>query len=334
MTLRRSSMVYLALFVVVMIGATWVVVGALSPSVPGDQRTVTADFSDASGLSSGNDVRQMGVRVGRVTSVELHDDIARVTFRIQKSVPLFDNTDIAIRYLNLVGERYLDVFTDGPGSGRADTSAVIPTARTIPSFDITALFNGLRPVFKVLDPAEINEFTENILAVVQGRGPDLGSILDKLNQATSVVADRSDMVAAFVTGLGSVAKEIQYKSPRLNELISRAGDALGALASDLDGTERSLTLAAKALTPLRLVLQSLNGVYYGNYADIDRLLRKYIPATNDASDLLARIPGVLDSLLASVNSATKASYSCGRGQSVPGPITSVLLAGAPVVICR
>ncbi|WP_296389550.1 MlaD family protein [Williamsia sp.] len=328
------SIVWLALFVVVMIGATWVIVQALAPSVSGDQRTVTADFSDASGLSAGNDVRQMGVRVGRVSSVELHDDVARVTFRMQKSVPMFDNTDIAIRYLNLVGERYLDVFTDGPGRGGQDTSAVIPRSRTIPSFDITALFNGLRPVFKVLNPAEINEFTENILAVVQGRGPDLGSILDKLNQATALVADRSEMVASFVTGLGSVAREIEYKSPRLNELISRTGDALGALATDLDGTEASLTEAAKALKPLRLVLQSLNGVYYGNYGDIDRLLRKYIPATNDASDLLARIPGVLDSLLASVNSATNASYTCGRGKSVPGPIPTVLLAGAPVVICR
>ncbi|GAA2052624.1 MCE family protein [Williamsia deligens] len=327
-------MVGLALFVVAMVAAGWVVVGALSPSVTGAQRTVTAEFSDASGLSAGNDVREIGVRVGKVEKVALHDGVARVTFSLARSVPLFDNSTVAIRYLNLVGERYLDVSTDGPAGTRSTGDATIPQSRTIPSFDITALFNGLRPVFRILDPAQINEFVGNVLAVVQGRGPDLGSILDRLNEITRFAADRSETIAAFVTGLGSVAKEIQYKSPRLNELISRTGDALGALADNIDGTEKSLTLAARALKPLRLVLQSLNGVYFGNYADVDRLLRKYIPLTNTASDILAGVPGVLDSLVASTSAARAASLTCARGQSIPGPLTTVLLAGAPVVICR
>ncbi|MGZ8179014.1 MlaD family protein [Williamsia sp. SKLECPSW1] len=334
MRLRARSMVALALFVVAMVAAGWVVVGALAPPVDGPQRTVTADFADASGLSAGNDVREIGVRVGKVEKVALHDDIARVTFTLDRSIPVFDNTTVAIRYLNLVGERYLDVSTDGPAGQRVSGATIIPQSRTIPSFDITALFNGLRPVFRVLDPGQVNEFVENVLAVVQGRGPDLGSILDKLNEITRFVADRSETVAAFVTGLGTVAKQIQYKSPRLNELISRTGDALGALGSDLDATAASMRKSAQALKPLTIVLDSLNGVYFGNYGDVDRLLRKYIPLTNTASDILAGVPGVLDSLVASTNSARSASLTCRAGQSVPGPLTSVLLAGAPVVICR
>lgn len=334
MRVRTGSMIGLALFVVAMIVAGWVVVGALSPPVPGSQRTVTAEFSDVSGLSAGNDVREIGVRVGKVDEVALHDGVARVTFTLDRSVPLFDNTTIAVRYLNLVGERYLDVATDGPAGARVSGSQTIPQSRTVPSFDITVLFNGLRPVFRVLDPAQINEFVGNVLAVVQGRGPELGSILDQLNEITRFAADRSQTIAAFVTGLGSVARQIQYKSPRLNELIARTGDAIGALADDIDRTEQSVKLSARALTPLRLVLQSLNGVYYGNYADVDRLLREYIPLTNTASQILAGIPGVLDSLVASTQNARAASLTCRGGQSVPGPLTTVLLAGAPVVICR
>lgn len=334
MRLRTGSMVGLALFVVAMIAAGWVVVGALAPPVEGPQRSVTAEFSDVSGLSAGNDVREIGVRVGKVESVALHDGVARVTSTLDRKVPLFDNTTVAVRYLNLVGERYLDVYTDGPAGARVSGSSMIPQSRTVPSFDITVLFNGLRPVFRVLDPAQINEFVGNVLAVVQGRGPDLGSILDRLNEITRFAADRSETIAAFVTGLGSVARQIQYKSPRLNELIARTGDALGALAGNIDQTEASLKSAARALKPLRLVLESLNGVYYGNYADVDRLLREYIPLTNTASDILARVPGVLDSLVASTQPTRSASLTCRAGQSVPGPLTTVLLAGAPVVICR
>ncbi len=65
MILRKRSLVILALFVVAMLVALWVIVQALSPAVDGRQRTVTADFTDASGLTVGNDVRQLGVRVGR-----------------------------------------------------------------------------------------------------------------------------------------------------------------------------------------------------------------------------------------------------------------------------
>ncbi|MCH5644842.1 MlaD family protein [Gordonia sp. ABSL49_1] len=329
-------------FVVAMLVAGWVIVEALNPSVSGDQQTYTAQFTDVSGLSVGNDVRERGVRVGKVESIELTGTdgrssggmTAQVRFSVTTTSHVYANTQVAIRYLNLVGQRYIDLTTDGAGQGTTPPSEVIPVARTVGSFDITEMFNGLRPLFGTLQPEQLNSLMTNILAVVEGRGPDVGSVLEQLRQLTGVVADRSAMIATIITQLGRVAAEIRYKSPRLNDLIARMGDAFGVLAASADKTQVSMRLAARSLGPVRQLLGQLEGAYYGNYADVDRLLRAWVPGVNSATALLAQVPSLIDALDGSLRVAAQKKLTCSQGEAIPSPMTKVLLAGVPVVMCR
>lgn len=342
--IRPGVTVAFTLFVVAMIGAAVVLFEALAPPVPGEQRSYTAQFTDVSGLVVGNDVRELGVRVGKVESIDLDGDganegsagsaLAQVRFSVTESTTMFANTQIAVRYLNLVGQRYLDLFTDGAGEGASPPEQPIPTDRTVPSFDVTSLFNGLRPLFKTLEPEQLNTLMQNILAVVEGRGPDLGSMLDQLTDLSRLASDRSAMIGTIIAQLGTVAEQIQYKSPQLNDLISRMGDAFGVLADGAEQTQESLRLAARSLGPVRLLLSDLEGAYYGNYAEVDRLVRKWIPGVTSATQLLGRLPGVIASLDAATANAARAEYTCTGGTAVPTPMTQVLLAGVPVVLCR
>src|ERR1700742_3467131 len=69
----------------------------------------SAIFSNASGLRAGQFVRASGVEVGKVSKVELVDGgtKARVDFSVDRSLQLFDQSTASIRYLNLIGDRYL-----------------------------------------------------------------------------------------------------------------------------------------------------------------------------------------------------------------------------------
>jgi phospholipid/cholesterol/gamma-HCH transport system substrate-binding protein len=68
---------------------------------------VYADFSSASGLTPGSAVEIAGVRVGRVTAIDLDGTRSRVTISLQKDVQLQNDVIASIQTKGLLGERYV-----------------------------------------------------------------------------------------------------------------------------------------------------------------------------------------------------------------------------------
>ena len=71
----------------------------------------TAIFKNASGLRAGQFVRASGVEVGKVSEVQLINggNEVEVHFDVDRSLQLFQGTTASIRYLNLIGDRYLEL---------------------------------------------------------------------------------------------------------------------------------------------------------------------------------------------------------------------------------
>src|SRR5271167_107122 len=93
----------------------------------------SAAFSNVSGLKGGNFVRIAGVEVGKVKGLKLRKDgTVNVDFAIDRGLTLTEGTKAAVRYENLIGDRYLSL-EEGAGSTRKLLpGATIPLARTSP----------------------------------------------------------------------------------------------------------------------------------------------------------------------------------------------------------
>src|SRR5687768_10805981 len=117
---------------------------------------VTAEFSDASGVLKGDAVKAAGVTVGRVKDIRVEDGIAKVDLAIDEEIQLPEGMSVAIRFRNLVGQRMVSFFGEGDPETSLEDGDVIPLAETKPAFDLTALFNGLRPLIRSTTPADIN----------------------------------------------------------------------------------------------------------------------------------------------------------------------------------
>lgn len=98
--------------------------------VDGQTRTFTADFSDVSGLQQGADVRVHGVRVGKVTTIDLQRangrSFASVMFTLEKRFGVVPASRLAVKYQALTGLRYLDasnVTESGSNASATETSA-------------------------------------------------------------------------------------------------------------------------------------------------------------------------------------------------------------------
>jgi phospholipid/cholesterol/gamma-HCH transport system substrate-binding protein len=168
----------------------------------------TAEFNNVSGLRSGQFVRASGVEIGKVKDIHLVDGghRVRVDFDVDHSVPLYQSTTAQVRYLNLIGDRYLELKRgDGEGADRVLPSrGFIPLSHTQPALDLDALIGGFKPLFQALDPEKINNIATSIITVFQGQGGTINDILDQTAQLTSHIAERDDAIGEVVKNLNIV----------------------------------------------------------------------------------------------------------------------------------
>jgi phospholipid/cholesterol/gamma-HCH transport system substrate-binding protein len=68
-------------------------------------RSYEAFFTDAGGITQGNDVAVSGIKVGQVSSVELAGDAAKVTFTVDRHVKVGDQTLVAIKTDTVLGQK-------------------------------------------------------------------------------------------------------------------------------------------------------------------------------------------------------------------------------------
>jgi phospholipid/cholesterol/gamma-HCH transport system substrate-binding protein len=240
---RRTACdaVKLLIFVVVTTLATGVLavtIGNLSFGRTVDYRAV---FSDVTGLTKGDDVRIAGVRVGSVEDIAVHDrDQALVTFSVDSEAPLNQGTNATIRYRNLVGQRYV-ALTQGVGDAAPLAAGdTIPIERTHPALDLTVLFNGFKPLFAALSPADVNKLSYEIVQVFQGEGGTVDSLLSSTASVTKTLADRDQVIGALITNLNDVLETLGSRDRQLSDLIVRLQQFVSGLTSDRDAILNSL----------------------------------------------------------------------------------------------
>lgn len=112
--------------------------------------------------------RAAGVEVGKVTLID-GDKQVLVDFTVDRSLSLDQATTASIRYLNLIGDRYLELGRGHSGQ-RLAPGATIPLEHTHPALDLDALLGGFRPLFQTLDPDKVNSIASSIITVFQGQG--------------------------------------------------------------------------------------------------------------------------------------------------------------------
>ncbi len=203
----------------------------------GDTQEYKALFTTASQLQEGDDVRVAGVNVGEVKDVEIHErSQALVTFTARSDLPLTTASRAEIRYLNLVGDRYLALERGGPGAEPLAPGAVIPPERTTPALNLTVLFNGFQPLFAALEPRQVNQLSMNIVRTLQGESGTVRSLLASTASLTNSLADRDQLIGEVVTNLDEMLKTVDDRHRQLDELLV----ALRDWTTDLSGDRREI----------------------------------------------------------------------------------------------
>ncbi len=258
-----SPLIKLTVFLVVTALFTYVLAATIANSSYGSTSSYRAEFTDASGLQVGDDVRVAGVRVGTVSSIKIvRKDIAQVSFTVAKTRPLPKSSVVRIHYRNLVGQRYLAIEQGaGDPNDLLRKNDVIPLAQTQNALDLTALFQGFQPLFQGLDATQINKLSAEIIGALQGEGGSLELLMGNLADLTNAIADKDHTIGSVIDNLTGVLDAVGSRDTELSNLILQLQQFISGLAQDrttigdsIDGINALATSTAGLLGQVRAPL--------------------------------------------------------------------------------
>lgn len=218
----------------------------------------TAEFASARGLYPGDDVRVMGVDVGRVTRLEPDGDRVRVTFEIDADRPVPADVRAAVVAPTLVSARFVQLAPAYTGGPQLDPGSTIPIERTAVPVEWDEVTRQLAELTTELGPAPddpqgpLGEVLDVAARNVEGQGLDLRATAEELSAALRTVSDgRGDLFAVvrnlqvFVDALSDSRGQIVAFNNRMASVTQildanrdDMGSALGTLGSALGEVER------------------------------------------------------------------------------------------------
>jgi phospholipid/cholesterol/gamma-HCH transport system substrate-binding protein len=232
-----------------------------------DDKDYSAYFAEAGGLASGNHVQVSGLKVGKVSSIDLDGPRVLVKFSVAKNIRLGERTEAAVKVRTVLGSKILELTPRGEGQ----LSGPIPLDRTTSAYQLPDALGDLTSTISGLNTDQLshslavlsNTFSNtppDLKVAVKGlarfsqtldeRDTQLRNLLANANKATKVLADRSDEVVNLVANTNELLVQLRSQSSALDEILGH----LSALARQIKG------FIAENRESLKPALDKLNGV--------------------------------------------------------------------------
>lgn len=328
-----SAGIKLGVFTLVSLLVTGVLTVIMGNIGFGDRNEFKAIFTNATMLSKGDDVRVAGINVGEVKDVEHYErSMALVTFKVDAGVKMTTASRAEIRFLNLVGDRYM-ALEQGKDAEEAEVlrdGATIPVDRTKPALDLTVLFDGFKPLFAALTPDQVNELSMNLVQVLQGEGGTVRSLLAHTASLTTTLADRDQLIGDVVTNLSETLKTVDDRHEQLSSLIVELNDWMRDLAGDRETIGSSLDNISQLTVTVADLLRRGRPLLKEDIAALRSLSKLLNRKENRAnlSELLERMPETMqDQTRTGTYGSWYSYYVCGVSARIKLPV----IANLPVI---
>src|SRR5690349_5410053 len=293
-----GTLVKLSIFSVVLLIFTVMIIVVFGQMRFDSTNKYSAEFSNVSGLRAGQFVRASGVEVGKVDSVELVDGgkRARVKFNVERSIPLYQSTSAQIRYLDLIGNRYLEL-KRGQGEG-ADkvlpAGGFIPLARTQPALDLDALIGGFKPLFRALDPQKVNTIASSLVTVFQGQGGTINDILDQTAQLTSQLGERDQAIGEVIKNLNIVLDTTVRHRQQFDQTINNLEVLVTGLNAHREQLAAGTAHISNAAGTVADLLSEDRELLHKTINYLDGVQQPLIDQQDQLQDFLKKVPTALN----------------------------------------
>ena len=257
-TLETRLGLFFALALVVSV-VILTMIGSLDILQPGTK--VTASFKTVHELKKGDQVKIAGVEVGRVEDIQLQNDLAVVTMKIQKKYvdrgAIKTDSTAIVKFSGLMGQNFISIQGGSPDSPPVKQGAVL-TAKEQP--DLAALMTDLQDVAgdikgmaNSFSPTNFSELLGPLTDFIKRNSPVLTATIGNMKIVSDKVAQGQGTVGrlindvSFYNSVSVTMSNLQVASGDLKGLMHQTDDMVGkanAVMDDIKSGKGSLGLFA------------------------------------------------------------------------------------------
>lgn len=339
-----GTIVRLSIFSVVLLIFTAMIIIVFGQMRFGRTNDYSAEFTNISGLRQGQFVRASGVEIGKVSSVHLVDGgrRARVDFSVDRAIPLYQSTTAQIRYLDLIGNRYLELKRgEGEGFNRPlPPGGFIPVARTSPALDLDALIGGFKPLFRALSPEKVNTIASALITVFQGQGGTINDILDNTAELTNQLGTRDQAIGEVIKNLNTVLDTTVRHRQQFDQTVNNLEVLITGLKNHGDQLAGGTAHISNAAGTVADLLAEDRGLLHSTLNYLDAVQQPLVDQRQQLSDYIHKVPPGLNLVGRSIGSYGDFVnfYACDitlkiNGLQRGGPVRTVRLFQQPTGRC-
>ncbi|GAB16732.1 Mce family protein [Gordonia effusa NBRC 100432] len=288
----RATLIKLGIFAITMILVFVALVVVFSRYRPGSSYDYSAMFTSASSMKTGAKVKIAGVEVGAVSGIELtQSSEAKVDFSVDEDYPLPSSVRALIRYENLTGDRYVELQRGvGDVNSTISPGGQIPISQTEPALDLDKLLGGFKPLFRTLNPTEVNELSESLIQVFQGQGPALTSLLKSTSQFTNSLADRDELIGQVIDNLNKTLGTLDADQQGFSSDLDRLHQLVDGLAADRTTIGQALSSTSAVTNDLASLLTDTRPQLKSLVTDTGKLADEMNKGEGYVREVLPRLP--------------------------------------------
>ncbi|MFZ2510446.1 MAG: MCE family protein [Gordonia sp. (in: high G+C Gram-positive bacteria)] len=247
-------------------------------------RTVTAYFPSVNGVYPGDPVKVVGVRIGKVATIEPRQGDVRVVMRIDSDVPIPTDARAVIVAQSLVSGRFIQLtpsYTSGPQMSAANTD--IPMERTAVPMEwddvkrqLDELSAALGPQSEgsgLVDPGTASKTIDVLAENLDGNGAAMGRSITEMSVVLGTLAENRDDVFSTVRSLQKLTGLLSQNHQQLVQFNGR----MASVSSILAESDQEL---GNALENLDEALGELQGFLDTNATAMASTLEKMVPFTD------------------------------------------------------
>ena len=318
-----ATLVKLSVFTAVMVLVLTGLVVVFSEYRSGDSESYNAVFTDVSGLESGDKVRIAGVDVGRVQKIALADgNVADVRFSVAGNQVVHTSTEATVRYENLTGDRYLELKRGEGDQSALEPGGTLPISQTSPALDLDALLGGFRPLFRALDPGQVNQLSESIVKVFQGEAGTVQDLLASTSSLTQTLADRDQLIGDVITNLNGVLTTVADNQSNVDSIVNDLQLLVSGLSDNADPIAQSVSRLNDASANMTTLLSDVRPALREDIAQLDRVATLVNDDEPFVENVINRLPSDFEKMgRLGVYGSFFQFYLCGVMVQVTNPVT-------------
>jgi len=256
---------------------------------------VTAHFTDAAGIKSGDKVKVAGLEAGEIGSIEIDDGVVAIELKVDKGIELSSDSTAEITIETLLGRKSVTLFdgsgdellADGDEITVEDTITPVElvdladtSVRLLEESDADALETFMTEVSKITSGKReqittlINGFGDT-LAAVDERKLELASLIDSLRIVSTTFAERDDTLVNLIDNFDVVLANLAERTEELVTFLENTDEASHEVASLVNRNRAHLDSAIAGLSSALRVLDKHQVDLAATVSYLEKAVRGY-----------------------------------------------------------